>query len=53
MIKAVTPDMRGIAGAITEAHKRGLHVEIILDKRNETAKYSSADFAAHAGIPWV
>jgi len=40
-----------IAKAPLEAHKRGVHVEIILDKSNLSAKYSSADFVAHTDIP--
>lgn len=40
-----------IAGAVVEAHKRGVAVEVILDKGQRTEKYSSADFVAHAGIP--
>ena len=40
-----------IAAALVEAHKRGVHVEVILDKSQRTEKYSSADFVAHAGIP--
>ena len=41
----------GIAKALVEAKKRGVDVAIILDKSNKTAKYSAADFTAHAGIP--
>jgi len=40
-----------IAAALVEAHKRGVHVEVILDKSQRTEKYSSADFVTHAGIP--
>jgi phosphatidylserine/phosphatidylglycerophosphate/cardiolipin synthase-like enzyme len=39
-----------IAKAIIAAHKRGVHVEIILDKSNRSAKYSAADFTANAGV---
>jgi phosphatidylserine/phosphatidylglycerophosphate/cardiolipin synthase-like enzyme len=34
-----------------EAHKRGVHVEAILDQSNRTDKYSAADFLANQGIP--
>jgi phosphatidylserine/phosphatidylglycerophosphate/cardiolipin synthase-like enzyme len=34
-----------------DAHKRGVRVEVILDKSQRTEKYSAADFLAHAGIP--
>lgn len=40
-----------IAKALTDAHKRGVKVEAILDKSNRAGKYSSADFLLHAGIP--
>ena len=40
-----------IAKALVDAHKRGVNVQIILDKSQRTEKYSSADFVAHAGIP--
>ena len=40
-----------IAKALVEAKRRGLDVEIVLDKSQRTEKYSSADFVAHAGIP--
>ncbi len=39
-----------IAKALVDAHKRGVRVEVILDKSQRTEKYSSADFLAHAGI---
>ena len=43
-----------IAKALVDAHKRGVHVEVILDKSQRTEKYSSLDFLYHAGIPtWV
>ena len=32
------------------AHGRGVKVQAIPDKSQRTAKYSSADFVAHAGI---
>lgn len=40
-----------IAKALVEAHRRGINIQIILDKSQETEKYSSADFLEHAGIP--
>lgn len=43
-----------IAKAILAAKQRGVAVRAILDKSNETAKYSSAKFLANAGIPvWI
>ncbi len=45
-----------IAKALVDAHKRGVDVKVILDKKdNTTGKYSAAaDFVAHAKIPtWL
>ncbi len=39
-----------IAKALVEAHKRGVAVQLVLDKSQRSEKYSSADFVAHAGI---
>lgn len=39
-----------IARALLDAHKRGVKVQVILDKAQRTDKYSEADFLAHAGI---
>jgi len=39
-----------IAKALVEAHKRGVRVEAILDRSNQSKQYSAADFAAHAGV---
>src|SRR5262249_40385857 len=40
-----------IAKALVDAKKRGMRVEVILDKSNRTEKYSAADFLANSGIP--
>ena len=40
-----------IAKAILNAHKRGVKVEVILDKSQRTEKYSSATFFYNSGIP--
>ena len=40
-----------IAKALMEAHKRGVDVQVVLDKSNLSAKYSSATFLANVGIP--
>lgn len=43
-----------IARALLAAKRRGIKVEIILDKSQRTEKYTEADFTAHAGIPtWI
>ena len=39
-----------IAKALVDAHKRGVQILAVLDKSNETDKYSAATFLAHAGI---
>lgn len=36
-----------------EAHRRGVKVQVILDKSQRTEKYSEADFLQHAGIPTI
>jgi hypothetical protein len=40
-----------IAKALVEAHKRGVQVLAVLDKSNETDKYSAATFLSNAGMP--
>ena len=40
-----------IAKALVDAHKRGVRVEVILDKSQRTEKYSSATFMVNMGIP--
>ena len=41
-----------IAAALVRAKKRGVHVEVLLDRKfNHNDKYSAADFTAHMGIP--
>jgi phosphatidylserine/phosphatidylglycerophosphate/cardiolipin synthase-like enzyme len=40
-----------IAKALADAERRGVHVEAILDKSQQTARYSGATYLAHAGIP--
>jgi phosphatidylserine/phosphatidylglycerophosphate/cardiolipin synthase-like enzyme len=40
-----------IAKAVVEAHKRGVKILAVVDKSNETDKYSAATFLTNAGIP--
>jgi phosphatidylserine/phosphatidylglycerophosphate/cardiolipin synthase-like enzyme len=40
-----------IAKALVDAHKRGIKVEVILDKSQKKEKYTSATFLNNAGIP--
>lgn len=40
-----------IAKALVEAYRRGVKVEAILDKSQDTERYSEADFLVNAGVP--
>jgi phosphatidylserine/phosphatidylglycerophosphate/cardiolipin synthase-like enzyme len=40
-----------IAKALVDAHKRGVDVQVVVDKSQKSAKYTSANFVANAGIP--
>jgi phosphatidylserine/phosphatidylglycerophosphate/cardiolipin synthase-like enzyme len=51
LVQAYSFTSAPIAKALVDAHKRGVKVQVILDKSQRTEKYSSADFVAHAGIP--
>jgi len=51
LVQAYSFTSAPIAKALVDAHKRGLKVTVILDKSQETEKYSSATFVANAGIP--
>ncbi len=50
LVQAFSFTSREIAKALADARKRGLRVEVILDRSNRTERYSSLDFLAHAGI---
>jgi phosphatidylserine/phosphatidylglycerophosphate/cardiolipin synthase-like enzyme len=39
-----------IAKALLDAHKKGVKMEIILDKSQKSDQYSSADFLANSGM---
>ncbi len=51
LVQAYSFTSAPIAEALLNAHRRGVQVAVILDKSQETEKYSSADFLAHAGVP--
>ncbi len=51
LIQAYSFTSSPIAKALVEAARRGVKVELLLDKSQRTEKYSSADFVAHEGIP--
>ncbi len=50
LVQAYSFTSAPIAKAMVDAHRRGVHVEVILDSSQRTEKYSSADFVQHAGI---
>jgi phosphatidylserine/phosphatidylglycerophosphate/cardiolipin synthase-like enzyme len=51
LIQAYSFTSKPIAKALLDAKKRGVKVEVVLDKSQRREKYTSADFVAHAGIP--
>lgn len=51
LVQAYSFTSAPIAKGLVAAHERGVKVEIILDKSNLTAQYTSAPFVAKAGIP--
>jgi len=51
LVQAYSFTSAPIAKALVDAHKRGVKVQVILDKSQRTEKYSSATFLEHAGIP--
>ena len=51
IIQAYSFTSKPIAKALVAAKKRGVRIEAVLDKSNDTAKYSAATFLANAGIP--
>jgi phosphatidylserine/phosphatidylglycerophosphate/cardiolipin synthase-like enzyme len=51
LVQAYSFTSAPIAKALVDAARRGVKVEIVLDKSQRTEKYSSADFVAHEGVP--
>jgi phosphatidylserine/phosphatidylglycerophosphate/cardiolipin synthase-like enzyme len=51
LVQAYSFTSAPIAKALLVAHKRGIQVQVILDKSQRTEKYSSADFLANQGVP--
>jgi len=51
LVQAYSFTSRAIGKALLNAQKRGISIQIILDKSNLSHNYSAADFTAHAGIP--
>jgi phosphatidylserine/phosphatidylglycerophosphate/cardiolipin synthase-like enzyme len=53
LVQAYSFTAAPIAKALLDAHKRGVQVQVILDKSQRSEKYSSADFLANQGVPVV
>jgi len=51
LVQAYSFTSTPIAKALLAAHKRGVTVQVILDKSRKTEKYSEADFLVNVGIP--
>jgi len=51
LVQAYSFTSAPIAKALLDARKRGVKIEVVLDKSQKSEKYSSADFVAHADIP--
>jgi hypothetical protein len=50
LVQAYSFTSAPIAKALVDAHKRGVTILTVLDKSNETEKYSAATFLVNAGI---
>src|SRR5262245_17146137 len=50
LVQAYSFTSAPIAKALTDAHKRGVKILAVLDKSNETDKYSAATFLNNAGM---
>jgi phosphatidylserine/phosphatidylglycerophosphate/cardiolipin synthase-like enzyme len=51
LVQAYSFTSAPIARALVDAHKRGVDVQVILDKSQRGERYSSATFLANEGIP--
>ena len=51
LVQAYSFTSAPIAKALLDAHKRGVRIEVILDKNQRTQQYSSATFLYNSGIP--
>lgn len=51
LVQAYSFTSAPIAKALADAHKRGVQVQVVLDKSQRTEKYSSATFLRNNGIP--
>jgi phosphatidylserine/phosphatidylglycerophosphate/cardiolipin synthase-like enzyme len=54
LVQAYSFTSAPIAKALVDAKKRGVKIEVILDKSQRREKYREADFLLHAGVPtWI
>jgi len=51
LVQAYSFTSKPIAKALLAAHKRGVKVEVIIDKNQLLEKYNSATFLANSGLP--
>lgn len=51
LVQAYSFTSKPIAEALRNAHQRGVRVQVLLDRSNESDRYSGADFIRDAGIP--
>jgi phosphatidylserine/phosphatidylglycerophosphate/cardiolipin synthase-like enzyme len=51
LVQAYSFTSKDIAKALVAAHKRGVRTVIILDKSNQSKRYSADDFTFNMGIP--
>lgn len=51
LVQAYSFTSAPIAKALVDAHKRGVKVQVILDKSQRTEKYSAADLLVNLGVP--
>lgn len=50
-VQAYSFTSKDIAAALRDAKRRGVDVEVVLDRENEKDRYSAATFTANSGIP--
>ena len=54
LVQAYSFTSAPIAKALVNAEKRGVKIQVILDKSQRREKYTEADFLLHAGVPtWI
>src|SRR5947207_8489698 len=51
LVQAYSFTSAPIAKALVDAHRRGVKIQVILDKSNQTDKYSAATFTQNYDIP--